>query len=728
MAELLQQGVLIDCVPWGSAGAPNMSPGCCILDDGTFLVAGVYDSIGGASIQERVDVWHIGMDGVTLGTYTYISDDWTGKDISLVAVADTMALLVVSDLQYLVSEPVDTTNVVLLNCAGATPVEVSRTASPFCQIFTGNNRDRFGFYDPGTDRALVHGSNGIVLYTGTGAYVDHIAWTNNSRGIHGVARHPTDLAKVAVNYFGTGVDSREFTMTSTELVETVHSEWDLSEEYWQFGLGSPYDSPQGVLEAAPGVGDADGWQIYDKATGAVLLTADAPSPQHYLNYSGPVLAQSPLSFVGVYEYDAVDAAEGELIPALTEVDMSTSPPTRSEVLLDWQTAYSSVSLRYGSWTMDYRDSVLLVVGASTTLQNVPGFTEDGYSYSFWVLQVKGAAPVEAVARTFDELQRSSASARLNLRKVIAAPVESVLNETPGKIVVDPGKPVPVRQIAIYPGERTEVFQSGAYAPPRFDDAPDPGLVQTWRGLPRRAQLSVIADTLCSTSGEFLSSRRDLPSEVELGTEVRWLAEEYDSETGRWGATLGSQQPWSWQGSVEKIELQYRKVRELFSFPSLSLDPGMTLISDFGDGEVTEMTVSMVLMPRYPMGYSAIGAGDGSPDWHLELNQNPQLGTWYRKVSGRQLNLALSTPLFATVSIKPPVTTGYLSWGPGRTQSFSVRNSFAQAIDLNLVIGKRQGEDATANFELLELSIDTYARDKSQVEELNALYGQIYGSA
>jgi hypothetical protein len=317
---------------------------------------------------------------------------------------------------------------------------------------------------------------------------------------------------------------------------------------------------------------------------------------------------------------------------------------------------------------------------------------------------------------------------LALRSVYSAPVESVLNETPGKIVVAPGKPVPVRQIAIYPGERTEVFQPGAYAPPKFGDSRDPGLVQTWRGLPRRAQLSVIADTLCSTSGEFLASRRELPSEVNLGTEVRWLAQDYDAETGRWGATLGSRQPWSWEGGVEKIELQYRKVRELFSFSALSLDPGMKLVSDFGDGELPEMTVSLVLMPRYPLGYTAVAAGAGSPDWHLQLNQNAALGTWYRKVVSGAINLANSTPLFVTVSIKPPVTTAYLSWGPGRTQSSSVRNSFAHPIDLNLVIGKRQGEDAIANFELLETSIDTYARDKSQVEELNALYGQIYGSA
>lgn len=348
----------------------------------------------------------------------------------------------------------------------------------------------------------------------------------------------------------------------------------------------------------------------------------------------------------------------------------------------------------------------------------------------WVVQGPAGTPAEPAVRPLGqsllEGGRSAASGRLTLRMVSGAPIESVLNETPGNIGVTVPPPTPILQVAIYPGERTETVPSRPYTPTGFQFPQDPGLVQTHRGLPRQAQLSVLADTLCSTSGEFLSSARQRPEEVRLGTEARWLPQDFAA--GRWGAFTGSVQPWSWTGTPESITLAYRRGKENFAFPALSFDPGDFLTSDFGIGEVNELTLSGVVMLRLPLEYTVFSAGEGDQDWKVVASPNIRLETLARKVySRRPLAASTATPLFFTAVVKPPVTTVYISSGPGFTTAMSVRHLEAAPVALKMLIGKHQGEDALANMELLEVSVDTYARTGSEVQELNAAYGSIYGS-
>ena len=89
-------------------------------------------------------------------------------------------------------------------------------------------------------------------------------------------------------------------------------------------------------------------------------------------------------------------------------------------------------------------------------------------------------------------------------------------------------------------------------------------------------------------------------------------------------------------------------------------------------------------------------------------------------------VARSGAFYVTLTITPPLVTGYLSTGPGATQSFSVRCPVTDVVSTVMMIAKRAGQEPLATMEILELSIDTFARTRDQVEALNAVYGSVYG--
>ena len=130
--------------------------------------------------------------------------------------------------------------------------------------------------------------------------------------------------------------------------------------------------------------------------------------------------------------------------------------------------------------------------------------------------------------------------------------------------------------------------------------------------------------------------------------------------------------------------------------------------------------------RAPQDYTILAGAGGSP---FALLATPYVSGTYggSKVTSRlALATAQTRPYFFTAVVSPPLTTFYISTGPGRTDSFSVRSPTIALVDTVLSIGKTPGSDAIANMEMLELSVDTYARTPSQVEQLNALYGSVYG--
>lgn len=726
MATLLASRCLIDSVENGTTGSNDMSPACCVLSDGTYLV-GIVTQVAGS--PEQFVVYHLNTALTILGQWSYTKTDTSGRDGALVALPDKKALLVVTNNPFygdVATAPY--TESMVLDCSGNAPVPGAVNAVPIDFDFTGSMTNRFGFYESTTNQVVVHGKTHCALFGAGGGYLSSVSLSGSYGYAQEYARHPSNPLLFGVNY--QYINPREYTIGTGTITATDHVEWKHTEQYWLLGAGSMYESPHGVLEGHRDASDNEEWQVYTDPGAVNVGYYPLPDQSGYvrkgLNYDGPMRAHATNAFMAVTELwyqtapDGTGATNTNYIPVFSEMDLATT--TFTQTLLPWLTAVESVSVNYGSFTMDVGGGVALVVGNSVS-EDSP----QRYSTTVWTLAVKANAPAiepDRVERVYDETQRSSASGRLSLRQVSGVKIESVLNETPGQIRVNPGTPVPVRTIAIYPGDVTD--STGVS---KFGQPSDPKLVQTWRGLPILPQLSVISDTLCTTNGVYLSANRDQPEEVDLGTQARFIAADYDPTAGRWDATLDSELPWSFTGTVDRIELQYRKVRELFSFTALSLDPGMALTSDFGTTDLMEMTISGVIMPRYPLGYTVFGAGDSADNWYLQANPQAVLATAYKKVTkSSQFNLAIPTPLYVTVVFKPPLVTAYLSYGPGKTTSFTVQDPAPTVIHADVSIGKRQGEAAIANFELLEVSVDTYARSKAQVEELNAAYSSIYGSA
>ena len=342
-------------------------------------------------------------------------------------------------------------------------------------------------------------------------------------------------------------------------------------------------------------------------------------------------------------------------------------------------------------------------------------------------------PPEPAPRTFASVYTSVATARLMMRKSLpthAAPVESDLTQTPGKVGVEIPPPVPATGMSIYPGEPT----TDLIAPPNlvvksgsFGEDLDPGVVQTWRGFPKSPTFRVMADTLCSTTGEFLSGNRDYPDQVDLGTDLRFFASDFTDEK-RLPSTLGSDFAWDFQGydAVSKVEASYRIGKEIFVFDAVSIEQGGWLDSDWPVSDLTSMTVSMVVIFRPPMGYTVLSGG-GDPEWAIDANIYLKALFGIANTTSRiGISAGSTTPFYVTVTITPPIITCYYSTGPGHTQSFSVRTADTSVINTMMSIGKRSGVDPLATMEILEMSIDTHARTRAEVEDLIATYGSVYG--
>jgi len=702
--QLLTTALLLDRIPYGTIGNPNMSPACAALDDGTFLLA---SSIRSSASGERVQVWHLGADGTVLGTYSYAGSD-VGKDPALVATKNAHALLVVTEGT--------TSTLITLDASGPTPVEASVQLSTWEQDFTNTLIPSWGFYLPDTDQVVLGGYNGVGLYT-AGAHTDHYQPTTYSWEVNGWWRNPSDPTKFAVLGRSNGVRSGiEFTVGPDSLTFVTKPEWTAVERYWLFGAGDPYSATPVNYEANPLTPRPDGWQLLDP--NGTQLAVIAPNDNgSYQNVSGPTYPVAPGIQAAVYEYDLYygDQNTEKWSPAIALIDSTVSPPTRDELVLDWWEG--AISVNYGSWTADVHNGVMILAGTNV---NRPTTSPQEFSLGFWLIQVGTSVAPEAAA--FSTGNTSTASGRLQLRQAIAAPIESVLNETPGKIGIVIPDPTPETLFSVYPGENQPMRLPSTGRASNYGISLDPGLVQTLNGFPRQPALSVVADTLCSTSGEFLTTGRDLPEAVDMGTQVRFLPSEMNGTS--LGAHTGSLYPWSLQasGPVEKLTASYRRVKEIFSFSAVSLDPGGVLAGDFGYGDTTAMTVSGVFLLRTPLGYQLLSGGDddfaltATPYW---TGRNAEV----TRVSQLSIAAAAVTPLFITAVFAPPLVTYYISTGPGATNSFTVRSATASVIPATVKVG-----GPIANAEMLELNIDLYARTSAQVEQLNAQYGSIYGYA
>lgn len=357
-------------VPFGSTGQPDMSPSCCVLDDGTALVSATIDTAGSGT-SEIVRVWRLAANGTVMATY-----DTVGSDIfvesALAATVDNQALLIISSSA---GGNAYVTTVRRLDCSGPdiSPVFPDGDAG-WGQRFTNTDGGRWSYLMPSKASVWVGGYNGIAVYdVATGNQMDKVEYTSGM-GVFGWWPHPTDPTKIAVaQRVSGGREVREYEFAG--LIGTALS-WPWFENYWKFVQGSPYTGGQApTLEAT----DSNGWYATDKGGNAYGY----PGPGYYINVSGTMYPMGDQKFLVVYEYDG--GTEQRWHPALADYDLDAA--TRTEDVLDWPNP-GDVSLSYGSFTLDVRNGTAVLAGNSTSTYYS---TTTGYSVTAWLFDVAGSA-------------------------------------------------------------------------------------------------------------------------------------------------------------------------------------------------------------------------------------------------------------------------------------------------------------------------------------------------
>jgi hypothetical protein len=428
-------------------------------------------------------------------------------------------------------------------------------------------------------------------------------------------------------------------------------------------------------------------------------------------------------------------------PRVITVDPVTGVVDGSDVIIP-HTPDGQVGTEQGTtpWPAWYEDqtktaydpaSSIGVLATGWTWQN-PTDVNPHYDAYVWMIHGPGGtAPVDTarVDRTFSAATDSTpfASARMFVRDVALdfslppdVPIDSTLTDTPGKITAVPTAPIPIPAMAVYPGFQTQVLTTDGTVQ-GWGPAAEPGLVPTLGGFPKAPAFYISGQTLASTTGQFLSGLRDLPENVDMGTQARFLAKDWGGTSV--AAIAGSELLWSLTGTGTLVDYQYRQKSEIFDRKAISLSPGDKLVSDFTTDVATEMTVSLAVFLRQPLRFPVLTVDtttvDANDVWCLTCGNN-------FVPSRAAVTTTRPTPYYLTLVLQPPVITAYISTGTGAAMSFSVRRADEGLVNTALKLGQIAAEAPVASMEILEVNLDLYARSSQQVERLNAVYGSVYG--
>lgn len=385
--DLIRGQAIVDAVPFGAAGQPNMSPSACCLEDGTFLLAGVITMKAPEPVEEVIYVWHIDANGHQIGAPYIYSDPLTyGKDPGLCRLDGSNALLIASKWPYSgdSSGGLYTSDAVVLNCSGTTPFEVSRTPCASTQRFTGGRAGRFSHYIKETGHAVLSATNSMAVYTSSGVQTGYVA---SNVVTFGWGVNPENNAQIGMRVrAGSTYTGYEYTVDpGGGLTRTIRPEWAPVENWWTWAANNPYFDTHRWIEFDDDNFADRRWKFYEDG---VLKKNEAVATNYYANVTGPMYQLTHDVFGHIYEYEYYTGTS-DFFTAVAEVDFSTDPPTRREQLLDYGTDPAhgyAVSLIYGSWTADAYSGRMIIAGNSVSQEAVP---DDRYSITYWLVAVTG---------------------------------------------------------------------------------------------------------------------------------------------------------------------------------------------------------------------------------------------------------------------------------------------------------------------------------------------------
>lgn len=277
-----------------------------------------------------------------------------------------------------------------------------------------------------------------------------------------------------------------------------------------------------------------------------------------------------------------------------------------------------------------------------------------------------------------------------------------------------------------------------------DDAPLLG------GYPTPAPLWVRAQTLVSTSGIVLSSGRPEPEEVDLDSDVRFIAgtDYVDPLTGIWTPYQSNRQNWYFQpedltNPPELDDLSYLSGPEVIQNTGVRISGGSALLARFNSemDSMNAFTVSIAMDPNPSTGeYSVL-------DWHSEIappDPGERLALWLNDkidyfwgANGNSVDqvtsLSKTSPLFLTIVIDPPLISV--------TASYSTRHSFttskvAKTVPSSTWLRWRLGgydagqpvPGATSDFSIFEFNFWDRVLTTAEITSVVSVYASIYGVA
>ena len=268
----------------------------------------------------------------------------------------------------------------------------------------------------------------------------------------------------------------------------------------------------------------------------------------------------------------------------------------------------------------------------------------------------------------------------------------------------------------------------------------------FQGYPNATDLWVRVTPQLSSVGEVVSAARAAPTEVDLGSDVRFIVDDsyWDPITGVW---LPAVDPFNYRIKAANVAnppeyntLTYVSGKELISRDSFRISDGRKFLCDFGGGldSLEALTISMVLAPNpqqrpYPVldWYHASPPGPGQRfGWWL----NDKLDFYYGDMGGsvdQVTPFGRTRPLVVTSVINQGVCTTTVGYSPKHNLDQVIQAKTRTSQWLRFQLGGSYldlTEDQYADFSVFEINLWTRPLERDEVYALHSDYYSMYGVA
>lgn len=265
-----------------------------------------------------------------------------------------------------------------------------------------------------------------------------------------------------------------------------------------------------------------------------------------------------------------------------------------------------------------------------------------------------------------------------------------------------------------------------------------------RGIPRATSLWCEAEPSLSAEGVTVDNNRPMPAEVEVGSEIRFLAnrESWDSISGHWTPHLGGGgylfAPSTRQPSLEDDE--YLQGSELIRRTSFRVADGRHFIAQFNRGMdyYGSLTISLVLSPHptaddYPI-LDYINPTNTtevpSPESRFALWMTDKIDYFWGATGGSVdpvVPVSKYRPLLLTMVIDPPLVRVYASYS-ARHHFFTTKATQHEVSDvpLRFALGSDYRDTRGANYSLYEVNLWGRSLSAAETIELHRKYTSTYG--